>query len=127
MAQYQVPSMRHTIGGVEYEFRCDYRLHALMTEILISQPERTLTEYDEDGLVKGRRLLISGENIYDCLVAAGSGAQPGVDWQRVADHADGAELVAFLSKLFGLIPAAGMAGDGLDEVPDDPKAGTPMD
>ena len=126
MAQYQVPSMRHTIGGVEYEFRCDYRLHALMTEILLSQPERVKTEYDDDGQVKGHRLLLSGENIYDCLVAAGEGAQPGTDWRKVSDSCDGSEPVAFMAKLFGLIPRAGMTGDGLDEDPDDPKAEIPM-
>ena len=127
MAGYNVPTMRHTINGVEYEFRADIRFHAFLTECLYSQPERMLAEYDDAGRLVGRRLLFSYENILDCLRTAGAAAQPGVDWVAVCDDAPPPELLAFFGKLFGIIPDAGMVSDGLDEDPDDPKAETPTE
>ena len=124
---YTVPKMYHTIGGVEYEFRADIRFHAFLTECLYSQPERMLDHYDEAGVLTGRRLLFTYENILDCLRTAGEGAQPGTDWVAVMDGSDPAELLQFFGKLFGIIPQAGMTSNGEDEDPDAPKAETPTE
>ena len=126
-AIYTVPYLRHTIGGVEYEFRADIRFHAFLTECLYSQPERMLAEYDDAGNLVGRRLLFTYENILDCLRYSGEGAQPGTDWVAVCDGAPPEELLQAFGLMFGLMTKAGMDTDGSDEAVDDPKEETPTE